>query len=184
MKCRETTLPGVLLVEPEVFGDERGWFLETWREQRYRRAGIDFLFSQSNVSRSAGGVLRGLHFQWPEPQGKLVYVVQGAVWDVAVDIRPESPHFGQWFGATLDDRNHHQMWIPEGFAHGFQVTSETAIFCYFCTRPYQPEHDRAIAHDDPQLDIPWPRAPAGLSERDAAAPPLAAFERADLPSAG
>ncbi len=173
MKVSETDLPGVKLVEPRVFGDERGWFLETWREERYREHGITAAFVQANSSRSARGVLRGLHFQWPEPQGKLVWVTHGRVFDVAVDIRPDSDHFGRWMGIELDAQSHRQLWIPEGFAHGFQVLSETATFSYLCTRPYRGEFDASIAWDDPTIGVDWPLEPSGLSDKDRTAPRLA-----------
>jgi dTDP-4-dehydrorhamnose 3,5-epimerase len=141
MNVFDTDLPGVKRVEPRVFGDERGWFLETWREERYREHGIGPAFVQANCSRSTRGVLRGLHYQWPEPQGKLVWVSEGRVFDVAVDIRPGSSRFGHWTGVELDAATQGQLWIPEGFAHGFQVLSESATFHYLCTRPYRGEFD-------------------------------------------
>ena len=181
MNIRETDLPGVKLIEPRVFGDERGWFLETWRESRYRELGIGPAFVQANCSHSSRGVLRGLHFQWPEPQGKLVWVTEGRVFDVAVDIRPESEHFGRWTGLELDAESHHQLWIPEGFAHGFQVLSETATFNYLCTRSYNPAYDASIAWDDPDIGVNWPLAPSGLSDKDRAAPGLSALTEDQLP---
>ncbi len=181
MKVSDTTLPGVKLIEPRVFGDERGWFLETWRHERYQEAGIAHAFVQANASSSRRGVLRGLHFQWPEPQGKLVWVSYGRVLDVAVDIRPQSPHFGRWAAAELDDRNHHQLWIPEGFAHGFLVLSEQACFNYLCTRPYRAEFDRSIAWNDPQIAVDWPIDKPDLSTKDAHAPRLAEFTSDQLP---
>lgn len=182
MKVLDTDLPGVRLVEPRVFGDERGWFLETWREERYREHGIGPAFVQSNCSHSARGVLRGLHFQWPEPQGKLVWVSQGRVFDVAVDIRPGSDRFGRWTSIELDAGSHRQLWIPEGFAHGFQVLSETATFNYLCTRPYRAEFDAAIAWDDPAIAVDWPLEPAGISDKDRSAPRLADLDTDQLPS--
>lgn len=181
MKVTETDLPGVLLVEPRVFRDERGWFLETWRAERYIEYGIGPEFVQANCSHSSRGVLRGLHYQWPEPQGKLVWVSSGSVFDVAVDIRPDSSTFGQWAARVLDADNQRQLWIPEGFAHGFQVLSATATFNYLCTRPYRGEHDAVIAWDDDEIGIDWPLAPAGLSGKDADAPRLAEIERSRLP---
>lgn len=181
MKVVETPLPGVKRVEPRVFGDERGWFLETWREERYQEHGIGPAFVQANCSQSSRGVLRGLHYQWPEPQGKLVWVTQGRVFDVAVDIRPDSPHFGRWTGLELDADAHHQLWIPEGFAHGFQVLSETATFNYLCTRAYRGEFDASIAWDDPAIGVEWPLAPSGLSEKDRDAPRLADLSADRLP---
>ncbi len=182
MKIEATGLPGVQLITPDVFADERGWFLETWRAERYAEHGVGPVFVQANASRSTRGVLRGLHFQWPEPQGKLVWVSQGRVFDVAVDIRPGSPDFGRWTAFELDDRRHQQLWIPEGFAHGFQVLSETATFHYLCTRPYRPDCDAAIAWDDPDIGIDWPLAPTGLSSKDAQAPRLSALSPERLPA--
>ena len=182
MKVEATELPGVKLITPDVFADERGWFVETWRQERYREHGIGPDFVQGNASRSARGVLRGLHFQWPEPQGKLVWVSQGRVLDIAVDIRPRSPSFRRWLGVELSDQCHRQLWIPEGFAHGFQVLSETATFHYLCTRPYRPTFDAAIAWDDPDIGIDWPLAPVGLSSKDACAPRLATLHSECLPA--
>ncbi|TVQ36039.1 MAG: dTDP-4-dehydrorhamnose 3,5-epimerase [Wenzhouxiangella sp.] len=181
MKVSDTELPGVKLIEPRVFGDERGWFLETWRSERYREHGIGPDFVQANASSSRRGVLRGLHFQWPEPQGKLVWVSSGRVLDVAVDIRPHSPSFGKWTVAELDDRDHAQLWIPEGFAHGFLVLSEQACFNYLCTRPYRAEFDRAIAWNDPDIGVEWPLMDPDLSPKDAAAPRLADYGADQLP---
>jgi dTDP-4-dehydrorhamnose 3,5-epimerase len=178
----DTDLPGVKRIEPRVFGDERGWFLETWREERYRAHDIGPHFVQANCSRSARGVLRGLHYQWPEPQGKLVWVSSGRVFDVAVDIRPRSSTYGRWVGFELDAESHHQLWIPEGFAHGFQVLSEHATFNYLCTRPYRQDCDAAIAWNDARIGIDWPLEPAGLSDKDAAARPLAEIDPERLPS--
>lgn len=169
MNFRETGLDGVRLIEPDVFGDERGWFLENWRDERFADAGLDLRFAQVNTSRSRRGVLRGLHYQWPEPQGKLVWVTAGRVFDVAVDIRPDSPDFGRWVGYELSADNHAQLWIPEGFAHGFQVLSETATFSYLCTRPYRPDYDACIAWNDGRIGVEWPLEPSALSARDAAA---------------
>ena len=156
MNVRETNIPGVLLIEPKVFGDSRGFFLETYQERRYRDAGIDLPFVQDNLSFSRKGILRGIHLQNPNPQGKLVQVIQGEVYDIAVDIRRGSPYFGQWVAATLSGENRHQFWIPPGFAHGFLVTSETALFSYKCTDNYAPQNELAVAWNDPDLNIPWP----------------------------
>lgn len=172
MKVQPTALPGVLTVEPRVFADERGWFLETWRREHYLEHGIGPDFVQANSSKSCRGVLRGLHYQWPEPQGKLVWVSTGRVFDVAVDIRPDSATYGRWFGCELDAESHRQLWIPEGFAHGFQVLSEQATFHYLCTRPYRADCDAAIAWDDPELAIDWPMPQPDLSPKDRAAPSL------------
>ena len=173
MKVTETRLPGVLHFAPRVFRDERGFFVETWKRERYAAAGINADFVQDNVSCSRRGVLRGLHYQNPTPQGKLVSVLQGAVFDVAVDLRADSPTFAQWVGAELSAKNLHQLYVPEGFAHGFLVTSETAVVSYKCTAPYAPEHERSLRWDDPQIGIEWPLAETILSAKDAAAPFLA-----------
>lgn len=170
MKLIETDLPGCVLIEPRVFGDERGSFFESWNRQRFAEAGLDFEVRQSNVSTSVQGVLRGLHYQWPQPQGKLVWVVEGEVWDVAVDIRRGSPSFGRWTAAVLSAENHRHFWIPEGFAHGFVVLSERAVFSYLCTREYRAEYDRAIRWNDALLAIDWPEAEPLLSPKDARAP--------------
>ncbi len=181
MKVEPTELEGVLLVRPRVFGDDRGWFHETWRAEHYREHGIGPEFVQANASRSARGVLRGLHYQWPEPQGKLVWVTEGRVLDVAVDIRPDSPAFGRWTARELSVANHCQLWVPEGFAHGFVVLSEMATFNYLCTRPYRPDADAAIAWNDPDIGVNWPLEGPALSERDAAAPALRDIPAAQLP---
>jgi dTDP-4-dehydrorhamnose 3,5-epimerase len=170
----------VVLIEPDVFRDERGFFLETWREERYRANGIDARFVQDNHSRSRRGALRGLHAQLDPMQGKLVRVVAGEVFDVAVDIRVGSPSFGRHTAATLSAENFLQLWIPPGFAHGFCVLSETAEVEYKCTAPYRPEGEVAIAWNDPELAIAWPVADPVLSPRDALAPRLAEL-RARLP---
>jgi dTDP-4-dehydrorhamnose 3,5-epimerase len=182
MNAVETELPGVWVLEPRVFGDQRGWFLENWRDQRFAEAGLDFGVAQVNTSHSGFGVLRGLHFQWPQPQGKLVWVSAGRVFDVAVDIRADSPRFGDWVGVELDAEAHRQLWIPEGFAHGFQVLSESATFSYLCTRAYHPEFDSAIVWNDPDIAVEWPHKPVALSSKDAAAPRLNDLSRKDLPS--
>lgn len=182
MRIHSTDLTGVKLVEPRVFADERGWFAESWRAERYREHGIGPDFVQLNSSQSTRGVLRGLHFQWPEPQGKLVWVSAGRVFDVAVDIRPDSASFGRWTAVELDAESQRQLWIPEGFAHGFQVLSETATFHYLCTRPYRGDFDAAIAWDDPDIGIDWPCEPGGLSAKDRAAPRLAEMDHDSLPS--
>ena len=174
MNITETELPGVLLIEPRVFGDARGFFMETWQRARYQEAGIDVDFVQDNLSFSQKGVLRGLHFQNPNAQGKLVHVLQGEVFDVAVDIRPGSPHRGRWVAATLSGDNHRQLYIPPGFAHGFCVTSDTALFAYKCTDFYNAAAEGFVAWDDPDLGIEWPDLgdPPSLSDKDAAAPRL------------
>ena len=181
MKVEETTLPGVLRIEPRVFGDERGWFLETWRKSRYLEHGIGPDFVQANSSRSRRGVLRGLHYQWPNPQGKLVWVSRGRVLDVAVDIRPDSPTFKQWMACELHAEKHAQLWIPEGFAHGFLVLSEEATFHYLCTRDYDAQADAAIAWNDPDIGIDWPMDEPDLSPKDAGAPRLSETPAGRLP---
>jgi len=172
MKVTETELPGVLLVEPRIFRDHRGFFFESWSAERYRQAGIPGPFVQDNVSRSSRGVLRGLHFQNPHPQGKLVTVLEGEVFDVAVDLRVGSPTFGKWAGYYLSAENGRQLYIPEGFAHGFVVTSEFAIFSYKCTEYYRPEADRSLRWNDPEIGIEWPVKEPVLSPKDATAPLL------------
>ena len=157
MKSTRLAIPDVVLLEPQVFGDERGFFFESFNLRKFEAAvGPVRPFVQDNHSRSARGVLRGLHYQIQQPQGKLVRVVQGEVFDVAVDLRRSSPTFGQWVGAVLSGENKHQLWIPEGFAHGFQVLSESAEFLYKTTDFWAPEHERCIAWNDPNLAIEWP----------------------------
>ena len=151
LKIIETRLPGVLIFEPQAFGDGRGFFMETWRKERYEAAGIKADFVQDNLSFSSRGVLRGLHYQQPHAQGKLVSVVQGEVFDVAVDIRQGSPDFGNWAGVLLSGENHRQLWIPPGFAHGFCVTSETAMFAYKCTALYSAGDELGLAWNSPSI---------------------------------
>lgn len=182
MKCVETRLPGVLVIEPRVFGDARGFFYESYNEAKYREAGIDRRFVQSNVSRSARGVLRGLHYQWPNPQGKLVSVLEGEVFDVAVDIRRGSPTFGQWVGVMLTAENHRHFWIPEGFAHGFCVLSEHATFAYQCTALYDARADAGIRWNDADIGIDWPVTHPLLSDKDANAPLLRDVDAGRLPA--
>ncbi|MES1153682.1 MAG: dTDP-4-dehydrorhamnose 3,5-epimerase [Rhodanobacter sp.] len=172
MKVIETTLPGALILEPQVFGDARGFFYESYNEAKYRAAGVDHRFVQSNVSRSARGVLRGLHYQWPNPQGKLVSVLEGEVYDVAVDIRRGSPTFGQSVGVMLTADNHRHFWVPEGFAHGFCVLSEFATFTYQCTALYDPKADAGIRWNDAALAIDWPLSEPLLSDKDGRTPLL------------
>lgn len=172
MKATPTALPEVLLVEPQVFGDERGFFFESWNQQRFDEAvGQPTRFVQDNHSLSRRGVLRGLHYQVTQTQGKLVRVVQGQVFDVAVDLRRSSPRFGQWVGMTLSAQDKRQLWIPPGFAHGFLVLSETAEFLYKTTDTYAPAAERCLAWDDPQVAVKWPLAEVGgtpsLSAKDA-----------------
>lgn len=166
MNLIPTDLPGVLLIEPKVFGDARGYFFESWHRQRYAEHGLDVDFVQDNLSLSRRGILRGLHFQNPQPQGKLVQVLQGEVFDVAVDIRLGSPTFGRWAGVTLSADHPRQFYVPEGFAHGFCVLSETALFSYKCTDYYQPQHEHSLRWDDPDLGISWPTPAPQLSAKD------------------
>ena len=179
MKVVETNLPGVLVIEPKVFGDARGFFQETYHEQRYQEMGIKERFVQDNHSRSRKGVLRGLHYQLKYPQGKLVRVTQGEVFDVAVDIRQGSPTFGQWYGTTLTGENYRQIYVSPGFAHGFVVLSESADFLYKCTDYYHPEDEGVVAWNDPAIGIAWPLTEVSLSEKDSAAPDLSdiSFDR-------
>lgn len=156
MKITETKIPAVKLIEPKVFGDERGFFMETWNEKAFREAGIDATFVQDNHSRSVKNTLRGLHYQIKQPQGKLVRVTRGEVFDVAVDLRTNSPTFGQWVGEYLSEENNRMLWVPPGFAHGFLVTSETADFQYKCTDFYAPQYERSIHWADQELGITWP----------------------------
>lgn len=181
MKFIETSLPGCMVIEPQVFGDARGFFYESYNEAKYREAGIDRKFVQSNVSRSARGVLRGLHYQWPHAQGKLVSVLEGEVYDVAVDIRRGSPTFGQWAGVMLTAENHRHFWIPEGFAHGFCVVSEHATFSYQCTDLYNAKADGGVRWDDPAIGIDWPLSSPLLSDKDTKAPLLADVPADRLP---
>lgn len=170
MEVVSTPIAGVLLIKPKIWGDARGYFVETWQQERYTAAGINLPFVQDNHSMSTYGILRGLHFQKTRPQGKLVYVSLGKVFDVAVDIRPASPTFGQWYGVELTQENQWQLWIAPGLAHGFAVTSETAHFHYKCTDYYCPEDEGAIRWNDPTFNVRWPVAKPRLSEKDAAAP--------------
>ena len=172
MRITQTELAGVLLVEPDVHGDARGFFLETWSRGRYAAAGLDVEFVQDNLSLSRRGTLRGLHLQNPHPQGKLVYVVSGEVYDVAVDVRAGSATFGRWVGVTLSGENKRQLYVPPGFAHGFCVTGEAALLAYKCTRPYSPGSELCVRWDDPDLGIDWPVAEPLLSEKDRGAPRL------------
>lgn len=166
MNVIKTDIPGVLIIEPTVFGDARGFFLETFQDQRYREAGIAETFVQDNHSHSAQGVLRGLHFQRQHPQGKLVYVTQGSVFDVAVDIRKDSPTYGRWVGITLNAGEHKQFYVPPGCAHGFCVVSEYADFHYKCTDYYHPEDEGSIIWNDPDIAIEWPIDNPTLSGKD------------------
>ena len=173
MKATPTRLPEVVLLEPDVYGDERGFFLEYFNGSRFQQAGLDVSFVQMNHSRSARGVLRGLHYQLRQPQGKLVQVIRGEVFDVAVDIRTGSPRFGAWVGEVLSESNHRQLYVPPGFAHGFCVMSESADFLYLCTDLYRPDDEYGIAWDDPEVGIAWPGADFTVSDKDQAWPRLA-----------
>lgn len=184
MKVTGTALPGVLLIEPRVFGDERGFFFESHSAERYAAAGIRGPFVQDNVSSSARGVLRGLHFQHPNAQGKLVQVLRGAVFDVAVDIRRGSPTFGRWIGQELSDANRLQMWVPPGFAHGFVVLAEETLFAYKCTDYYQPAAEHTLLWRDPGIGVCWPLADITVSLKDARGLPLASFDEHTLPPYG
>lgn len=181
MKIVDTDLPGCFVIEPRVFGDDRGFFFESFNVEKLAPHGLVPQFVQGNVSSSSRGVLRGLHYQWPNPQGKYVSVVEGEVWDVAVDIRRGSPTFGRWTAAVLSAENKRHFWIPEGFAHGFVTLSERAVFTYLCTATYDPKADVAIAWDDPDLAIEWPAGEPTLSAKDAAAPLLANIPDERLP---
>jgi dTDP-4-dehydrorhamnose 3,5-epimerase len=177
-----TSLPDVFIIEPKVFGDERGFFLETWKQAAYAQAGIGPAFVQDNLAYSRHGVLRGLHLQNPHAQGKLVQVLQGEVFDVAVDVRRGSPSFGRWHGCLLSAENKRQFWVPPGFAHGYLVTSAEALFHYKCTDSYHPETQFSVRWDDPAIGIEWPLDGAPLlSDADRAALPLAEIDRERLP---
>ncbi len=182
MKVEPTAIPGVLRVEPRVFTDHRGCFVETFHRQRYADAGITVPFVQDNHSRSAQGVLRGLHYQLAAPQAKLVCAISGAIYDVAVDIRRGSPTFGHWVGAHLTADNHHQLFIPEGFAHGFCALSETADVLYKCSDFYRPGDEYGVLWSDPGIGIDWPVSDPILSEKDAAYAGLAAIDPGVLPA--
>lgn len=181
MNIVETDLPGVLIISPSVFGDARGFFMESYNERRYREAGIPNHFVQDNLSFSGYGVLRGLHFQNPRAQGKLVCVLRGEVFDVAVDIRVGSPTFGRWAGVTLSAENKRQVWVPPDFAHGFVTTSDDALFYYKCTDYYSPECDGVILWNDPEIGIEWPIKVPTLSDKDRGAPVLGDMPEHALP---
>ncbi len=173
MKVLDTSLPEVKILEPQVHGDARGFFLESWNARTFANLGLDLEFVQDNHSHSGHGTLRGIHYQLIHPQGKLVRVTRGIVYDVAVDLRRSSRNYGHWVGVELSDQNHRMLWVPPGFGHGFYVVSHKADFIYKCTEFYYPQHDRAVRWDDPELAIDWP-LPAGeppaLSAKDAEAP--------------
>lgn len=166
MEISTTEFPGLVLIKPKIFGDARGYFYESWNKERYESAGITEDFVQDNVSFSSRGVLRGLHYQKPYTQGKLVSVLMGEVWDVVVDLRRSSPAFGKWQGFTLTGEHKEQLYVPRGFAHGFCVLSETALFQYKCTDRYSPESERGIIWNDPTLAIPWPVREPVISDKD------------------
>jgi len=170
LRVLETGLAGVVIIEPQVHGDDRGFFLETWKASSYCDHGLPAEFAQANVSRSVRGVLRGLHYQFKQPQGKLVSVFEGRIFDVAVDIRQGSSSYGQWAGVELSADNHRQLYIPEGFAHGFIVLSSSALFHYHCTAEYVREFDAAVAWNDPDINVKWPLEPVSISAKDRAAP--------------
>lgn len=169
MNIIPTEIPDVLIIEPRVFGDERGFFMETWNTSAFADAGLDLTFVQDNHSRSQKGVLRGMHFQMPGPQGKLVRVTQGAVFDVAVDLRKSSPTFGKWVGVELSAQNKRMFWVPEGFAHGFLTLEDDTDFLYKCTASYAPQNEHSLAWDDPAVGIEWPLAGIKpiISDKDA-----------------
>ncbi|WP_164137441.1 dTDP-4-dehydrorhamnose 3,5-epimerase [Stenotrophomonas maltophilia] len=181
MKIVETSLAGCRVIEPAVFGDSRGFFFETWNAERFQVEGLPGSFAQSNVSSSTRGVLRGLHYQWPRPQGKLVTVLEGEVYDVAVDIRRGSPTFGRWEAVVLSAENRKQFWIPEGFAHGFAVLSERALFSYLCTDVYVKEADAGIRWNDADIAVDWPVSAPTLSAKDENAPFLKDIAEDRLP---
>jgi len=180
VEFQPTRIPDVILLRPRVFADDRGFFLESWQRRKFAEGGFACEFVQDNRSRSVRNTLRGLHYQIQQPQGKLMSVTRGTIFDVAVDLRKSSATFGHWVAETLSDQNHHQLWVPPGFGHGFLVLSEVADVSYKCTDYYAPEHERCVRWDDPALDIPWPLAPGTLplvSTRDAAGMTL---DRAEL----
>ena len=181
MKVIETSLPGCVVLEPAVFGDARGVFFEAWNADRFGEHGLPVKFVQSNVSTSVKGVLRGLHYQWPRSQGKLVSVLEGEVYDVAVDIRRGSPTFGRWEAVILSADNRRQLWIPEGFAHGFAVLSEHAVFNYLCTDVYVKEADAGVRWNDGDIGVDWPVSDPLLSAKDEKAPFLADISGDRLP---
>ena len=184
MKIINTEVKDLYIIEPKVYGDHRGWFMETWSRRSFEEAGLYYTFVQDNHSKSTRGVLRGLHFQRQHTQGKLVRVLRGRVFDVGVDVRPGSPTFGQWAGVELSEENHRQLYVPQGFAHGFAVLSDEAEFVYKCTDFYHPESEGGILWNDPDIGIQWPDfgSQPNLSGKDAALPPFkgqdfSAFER-------
>ncbi len=184
MKIKETEIPGVLIIEPAVFSDRRGFFMETYNQKRYAAAGIDVEFVQDNCSLSVQGTLRGLHYQHPHGQAKLIQVFQGEIFDVAVDIRLGSPTFGRWKGLLLSERDNRQFLVPAGLAHGFAVLSDQVLFTYKCSDFYAPESERGIAWNDPSLNIEWPVSSPILSDRDRQLPFLKDIPKDQLPEYG
>lgn len=184
MNIKETKLSGVLILEPKVFTDDRGYFFETWNSTRYEQAGIPGPFVQDNISFSKKGILRGLHFQYPQPQGKLIQVLSGEVVDIVVDIRVGSPTYGQWLSEVLSKSNHRQIYVPPGFAHGYCATSEAALFSYKCTDFYNPATEHGIIWNDPDIGIEWPIAQPVLSTKDAIYPRLKDLRPENLPQFG
>ena len=184
MNIKETKLTGVLILEPKVFSDDRGYFLETWNNTRYEQAGIPGPFVQDNISFSKKGILRGLHFQYPQSQGKLIQVLSGEVVDIVVDIRAGSPTYGQWIGEILSESNHRQIYVPQGFAHGYCVTSEAALFSYKCTDFYNPATEHGIIWNDPDIEIEWPTSQPELSAKDAVYPRHKDLRPESLPQFG
>jgi len=181
MNVTPTALPEVLVIQPKKFGDPRGFFVETWQQQRYAAAGMPVNMVQDNLSSSTRGVLRGLHYQFPQPQAKLVYVIAGEILDIAVDVRKGSPTFGRSVAVKLSSETMQQIFIPEGFAHGFCVTSPTAVVAYKCSSPYAPQYDRGVRWNDDRLGIDWPISEPSLSEKDAKLPRLAEIAEEFLP---
>lgn len=181
MIVRKTNLKDVLIIEPRIFGDARGFFMETWNQVKYAEKGLPEKFVQDNLSRSAKGVLRGLHYQHPDGQGKLVFVLEGEVFDVAVDIRFGSPTFGRWVGVTISAENKRQLYVPPGFAHGFNVISDSALFAYKCTDFYNSRTEGSVRWNDPAINIAWPIEQPILSDKDRAAPLLKDIVRERLP---
>lgn len=184
MKVTQTNLPSVVIIEPDVYGDERGYFLETWSQKRYAQAGVPEIFVQDNLSRSTKGILRGLHLQHPHGQGKLVQVYRGEVYDVAVDVRVGSPTFGEWMGTRLTEDDHRQVYIPPGFAHGFCVLSDVALFGYKCTEAYHRESEMGLIWNDPALGIDWPVTDPTVSSKDASFSALSEIPKDRLPQYG
>ena len=182
MKVTTYPIPGLLLIEPKRFGDARGWFAEVWQDHRYREAGIAEIFVQDNMAMSQKGVLRGLHYQLHHPQAKLVSVIWGEIFDVAVDVRRSSPTFGQWVGCVLSAENRDALWVPPGFAHGFLALSDTVGLAYKCTDFYAPEHEHVIRWDDPDIGIEWPVENPIISEKDNQFQKLSCITAEKLPS--